>query len=72
MDVLYFRFFKVSLSPWFSNSLEWVPIYAEHLLAALPSLALQSTHPKPSQSGLCQVVVKNRSSDLAPLSFFVK
>ena len=32
----------------FSNSLEVVPTYAEHLLAAFPPLC-SSTHPKPSQ-----------------------
>ena len=34
----------------FSNSLEGVPTYAEHLLAAFPSLC-RPTHPKPSQLG---------------------
>ena len=34
----------------FSNSLEGVPTYAEHLLAAIPSLC-GPTHPKPSQLG---------------------
>ena len=34
----------------FSNSLEGVPTYAEHLLAAFPSLCGPS-HPKPSQFG---------------------
>ena len=34
----------------FSNSLEGVPTYAEHLLAAFPSLCCP-THPKPSQLG---------------------
>ena len=34
----------------FSNSLEGVPTYAEHLLAAFPSLC-GPTHPKPSQLG---------------------
>ena len=36
----------------FSSSLEGVPTYAEHLLAACPSLC-SPTHPKPSQSGDC-------------------
>ena len=35
----------------FSNSLERVPTYAEHFLAAFPSLC-SPTHPKPSQMGL--------------------
>jgi hypothetical protein len=35
---------------WFSNRLEGVPTYAEHLLAAFPSLC-GPTHPKPSQLG---------------------
>ena len=34
----------------FSNSLEGVPTYAEHMLAALPSLC-GPTHPKLSQLG---------------------
>ena len=34
----------------FSNSLETVPTYAEHMLAAFPSLC-GPTHPKPSQLG---------------------
>jgi hypothetical protein len=34
----------------FSNSLERVPTYAEHLLAAFPS-PCRPTHPKPSQLG---------------------
>ena len=34
----------------FSNSLEGVPTYAEHLLAAFPSLC-SPTHPKTSQCG---------------------
>ena len=34
----------------FSNSPEGVPTYAEHLLAAFPSLC-GPTHPKPSQFG---------------------
>ena len=34
----------------FSNSLEGVPTYAEHLLAAFTSLC-GPTHPKPSQLG---------------------
>ena len=34
----------------FSNSLEGVPTYAEHLLAAFPSLC-GPTHPKPSHLG---------------------
>ena len=34
----------------FSNNLEGVPTYAEHLLAAFPSLC-GPTHPKPSQLG---------------------
>jgi hypothetical protein len=35
----------------FSNSLEGVPTYAEHLLAAFPSLC-SPTHPKQSQFGI--------------------
>ena len=35
---------------YFSNSLERVPTYAEHLLDAFPSLC-GPTHPKPSQLG---------------------
>ena len=35
----------------FSNSLEKVPTYAVHLLAAFPSVC-GPTHPKPSQLGL--------------------
>ena len=37
----------------FSNNLEGVPTYAEHLLAAFPSLCspTHTTHPKPSQLG---------------------
>ena len=35
---------------YFSNSLEGVPTYAEHLLEAFPSLC-SPTHPKPSQLG---------------------
>ena len=34
----------------FSNSLEGLPTYAEHLLAAFSSLC-SPTHPKPSQLG---------------------
>ena len=34
----------------FSNSLEGVPTYAEHMLTAFPSLC-GPTHPKPSQLG---------------------
>ena len=34
----------------FSNSLEGIPTYAEHLLAACPSLC-GPTHPKPSHLG---------------------
>ena len=34
----------------FYNSLEGVPTYDEHLLAAFPSLCIP-THPKPSQLG---------------------
>ena len=60
-----FRFFKVATlclddsfaHSWyslnlecFSNILERVPTYAEHLLAAFPSLC-GPTHPKPSQLG---------------------
>jgi hypothetical protein len=37
-----------------SNCLEGVPTYAEHLLAAFPSLC-GATHPKPSQLG-CRVI----------------
>ena len=35
-----------------NNSLEGVPTYAEHLLAAFPSFC-GPTHPNPSQSGDC-------------------
>ena len=35
---------------YFSNSLEGVPTYAEHFLAAFPSLC-GPTHPEPSQLG---------------------
>ena len=64
--ILYLRFFKVATlddsfaQSWhslnqlheecFSNSLEGVPTYAEHLLAAFPSLC-GPTHPKRSQLG---------------------
>ena len=48
----------------FSNSLEGVPTYAEHLLAAFPSL-YGPTHPKPSQLGRGWVIVEARSSDAA-------
>ena len=48
-----------------SNSLEGVPTYAEHLLAAFPSLC-GPTHPKPSQMGKHWVIVEARSSDAAP------
>ena len=46
----------------FSNTLEGVPTYAEHLLAAFASLII---HPKPSQLGWGWVIVEARSSDLA-------
>ena len=49
---------------WFPNSLERVPTYAEHLLAAYPSLC-GPTHPKPSQLGWGWVIVEARSSDAA-------
>ena len=48
----------------FSISLEGVPTYAEHLLAALPSLS-GPTHPKPSKLGWGWVTVEARSSDAA-------
>ena len=48
----------------FSNSLEGVLTYLEHLLAAFPSLC-GSTHPKPSQLVWGQVIVEARSSDAA-------
>ena len=54
----------IQLHECFSNSLEGVPTYAEHLLAALPSLC-GPTHPKPSQLGWGQVIVEARSSDAA-------
>ena len=41
---------------------EGVPKYAEHLLAAIPSLC-GPTHPKPSQLGWVRVMVEARSSD---------
>ena len=50
----------------FSNSLEGVPTYGEHLLAAFLSLCGQ-THPKPSQLGWGRVIVEARSSDAASL-----
>ena len=46
----------------FSNSLEGVPKYAEHLLAAFHSL-LGTTHPKQSQLCWGWVIVQARSSD---------
>ena len=46
----------------FSNTIEGVPTYAEHLLAAFPSLCCP-THPKPSQLGWSRVIVEARSSD---------
>ena len=46
----------------FSNSLEGVPTYAEHLLAAFPSLC-GPTHHKPSHLGWGWVIVEARSSD---------
>lgn len=46
-----------------SNSLEGVPRSAEHLLAAFPSLC-GTTHPKPSQLGLGQVIVMPGSSNV--------
>ena len=49
---------------WFSNSFEGVHTYAEHLLAAFPSLC-GPTHPKPSQLGRRWVIVEARSSDTA-------
>ena len=48
----------------FSNSLEWVATYAEHLLAAFPSFC-GPTHPKPSQLGWGRVIVEARSPDAA-------
>ena len=42
---------------WFSNYVEGVPTYDEHLLAAFPSLCAP-THPKPSQYGLGRVIVE--------------
>ena len=48
----------------FSSSLEGVSTYAEHLLAAFPSLC-GPTHSKPSQLGWGQVIVQARSSDAA-------
>lgn len=48
----------------FFNSLEGVPTYAEHLLAAFPSLCAP-THPKPSQLGLGWVIVEASSPDAA-------
>jgi hypothetical protein len=49
---------------YFSNSLEGVPTYAEHLLAAFPSLC-GPTHPKPSQLGWGRGIVEARSSEAA-------
>jgi hypothetical protein len=43
------------------NSPEEVPTYAEHLLAAFPSLC-GPTHPKPSHLGWSWVIVEARSS----------
>ena len=48
----------------FSNSLEAVPTYAEHLLAAFSSL-WSPTHPRPSHLGWGWVIVEARSSDAA-------
>ena len=48
----------------FSYNLEGVSTYAEHLLAAFPSLC-GPTHPKPSQFGCGRVIVEARSSDAA-------
>ena len=48
----------------FSNIIEVVPTYAEHLLAAFPSLC-SPTRPKPSQLNSGRVIVKARSSDAA-------
>jgi hypothetical protein len=48
----------------FSKSLEGVPTYAEHLLAAYPSLC-GLTHPKLSQLGWGRGIVQARSSDAA-------
>ena len=48
----------------FTNSLEGVPTYAEHLLAAFSSLS-DPTYPKPFQLGWSQVIVEARSSDAA-------
>ena len=48
----------------FSNSLEGVPTYDEHMLAAFPSLC-GPTHPKPSQLGWGRVFVEARSSEAA-------
>ena len=46
----------------FSNSLEEVPTFAEHMLAAFPSLC-GPTNPNPSQLGCGQLIVEARSSD---------
>ena len=46
----------------FTNSLEEVVTYAEHLLTAFPSLC-GPTHPKPSQLGWGRVIMEARSSD---------
>ena len=46
----------------FSNSLEGVPTYVEHLFAVFPSLC-GPTHPTPSQLGWGQYIVEVRSSD---------
>lgn len=47
---------------WFSNSLEGVPTYGEHLLTAFPSLC-GPAHPSASHLGLGQVIVAVGSSD---------
>ena len=49
---------------YFSNNLEGVPTYVEHMLAAFPSLC-NPTHPKPSQLGWGRGTVEARSSDAA-------
>lgn len=43
----------------FTNSLEGVLVYAEHLLAACPSLC-SPTHPKPSQLALLWLIAEAR------------
>ena len=48
----------------FSNSVEGVPTYAEHLLAAFPSLC-GPTHLNPIEMIWGRVIVEARSSDAA-------